>query len=71
MNWILVKDQLPEAGKLVFIYVKYEDSPYDDVKEAISIGSYLKRDSFGSAKGIWENILDPFMDDGEISERNR
>jgi len=60
-QWISIEDQLPEVGKLVFIYVKYEDSPYDNVKEAVSLGRY-----YGEGRKPWNNILDLFMDDGEI-----
>jgi hypothetical protein len=59
MNWISVKDRLPDWRDLVWIFVEYEDSPYDNVKEAVSLG----RCHGGS---IWKNILDPFMDDGKV-----
>jgi hypothetical protein len=60
MEWISVKEGLPPWGSLVWIYVKYEESSYDNIKDAVSLGRYD-----GGYKR-WSNILDPFMDDGEI-----
>ena len=64
--WISVKDKLPESGNLVWIYVEYEDSAYDSVKEAISLGRcYIPSKWYDEPD--WTNILDPFMDDGVVT----
>ncbi len=57
MPWISVNERLPEDRTLVWIYVVYDDSPYDNVKSRISIGVYYNNES-------WTDILDsPFADD--------
>ena len=57
MSWISVNDRLPEDRALVWIYVVYDESSYDDVKNRISIGVYYNNEA-------WSDLLDaPFADD--------
>lgn len=59
-TWISVADKLPESRTLVWIYVVYDPSSYDDVLERVSIGSY--------ENGRWEDILDfSFADDYTVT----
>jgi hypothetical protein len=60
-EWTSINDRLPPERTLVWIHVEYEDSPYDNVKERVSIGSMYK-------DGRWEDLLDfPFADDYTVT----
>lgn len=56
-SWISVNESLPQFNKLVWIHVKYEKSPYDDVTERVSIGVMNNNEK-------WQDLFDfPFADD--------
>lgn len=60
-EWISVNDRLPEDRTTVWIYVVYEDSSYDDVKDRVSIGVYYNDSN-------WIDLLDAtFTDDYQVS----
>ncbi len=58
-EWISVNDRLPEDRTLVWIYVVYEDSPYDNVKNQVSIGVYYNNEA-------WQDMLDALFADDYI-----
>lgn len=56
ISWISVNEKLPEDHKLVWIFVTYDPSPYDNVTERTSIGYHCY--------DRWHDVLDfPFVDD--------
>lgn len=60
INWISVIERLPEDRTLVWIYVEYDKSPYDNVRDRISIGTYYNNNR-------WQDLLDfLFADDYEV-----
>lgn len=59
-SWISVTENLPEDRILVWIYVEYDKSPYDDVRNRVSIGMYYNNEH-------WQDLLDfSFADDYEV-----
>ena len=59
-SWISVNERLPYDYKLVWIYVTYDPSLYDNVTERTSIGYYCNN--------RWHDVLDfPAADDFTVT----
>lgn len=69
MHWISVNNCLLEDRTIVWIYLVYEDSAYDNVKDRVSVGAYSFSNKTREIISIVNKNL-PIIDYNLISKLN-